>query len=147
MRKYLRFGSLLGMVMFIMGCSSRFAIPEKPIHMTVSTLCNQSYKLVGLIAEGHYERLYQEAFSDSLQQAVPFREFQSRLESFTEDYGPLKLRFSGMQSCQQIESTRYMVSFALQYKSRTIFTEFLFEETGSGEDPEVLLAGYRFVDE
>ncbi len=147
MRKILYIISLIGIFVFIVGCSSKFIIPEEPIRITVSNVCMQSNKLAGFIAEEQYERLYREVFSDSLKNAVSFQDFSHRLHSFTEDYGELKLRFSGMASCQQIESDRYMVSYVLQYKDRTVFTEFIFKEVGTGEDPKVLLAGYRFIDQ
>ena|GEM_PF-3235087 len=127
-------------------CASRMHIPEKPIHITVSTVCKDVDILAALIRDGHYARFYREVFSDSLKQTITLEQFQGQMESFVEKYGPLRPVYSEMQSCQQTGPSRYQVSYVLQYKTRTVFTDFIFSEQGSGEDPRVLLQSYRFVD-
>lgn len=128
-------------------CTPRLHVPAKPINITVSTVCKDSNILAALIRDGNYARLYQEVFSDSLKQRIPLSQFQGQMESFISDYGPLRPVYSEMQSCQQVGQTHYRISYVLQYKTRTIYTEFLFMEQGTGEDPPVKLVEYRFVDE
>lgn len=127
-------------------CTPRMHIPEKPIHMTVSTVCKDVDILAALIRDGHYERFYREVFSDSLKQTVSLAQFRGQMTSFVEQYGPLRPVYSEMQSCQQIGQTRYQVSYVLQYKTRTVFSEFIFSDQDTSENPKVLLQEYHFVD-
>jgi len=141
---------LISAVLFflnIIGCSPRLASTEGSLELTVSNLCEQAEVIKALIINGEYQRFYQEIFSPDLKEEVSLESFQARLNSLPENYGPLRSRLSGMESCIQLSGSQYLLRFVFQYKERTVFTEFMFREQDSGDDPVVLLSEYEFMDE
>jgi len=131
----------------IIGCSPRLASTEGSLELTVSNLCEQSEVIKALIINGEYQRFYQEIFSPELQEDVNLESFQTRLNSLSENYGALKSRLSGMESCIQLSGSQYLLRYVFQYKERTVFTEFMFAEQDSSDNPVVLLSYYEFTDE